>query len=897
MISKKAIFFTIDALLAAGIMLVAILLLSNYYIVESQKTNINFASQDMVKILSTMTVGQVDNDYVRQLISSGDITNANSTILEQIGQFWSEGKNDLALNLSKNLTSGILPAGYGFSVLVNNEEIFSRNISSKSTLVSSRSLISGIAKAKPTEGYTTRVLLNGIKSKKTSSYSYFGGYEGDGNLTKKLILPNDIISFNSSYIEADTGGSFSLYINGIYSGSYVQGAGGGIGNLADKWNISDAYLANFRGGENAIGLNFTSGSSYIAGGFLRVTYTTSSYNDTNKPGYQKYLFPGIDGTINLYSSIYIPNTLSSMKIFLNYSSNYMAYLNIGNTTVYQGTTNGTTKNFTISNSTLAGLLDYSSIVQKTLPLRLGLTDISFLKKGDADVVLITDVSGSMNWRLDSTSTGTDRNCNDPLLFDPSTKRISLAKCLDNQFVDIILNSSQGNTTNRVGLVSYSGLPNTIPTATSTIIVSIKNLTNSNVTLKNEINAYTPNGATGICGSIRQARIMLQNLSNSSRQKFIVVMTDGIANVQCSLTNEYSTSGCIAKTCNDNSFCAGGGCLKQQCGDWISDRAVNDSIADACRAYNTTNATVYSIGFGTVSTCPAANQTLISIANCGKGSYYSSGNASQLSNIYSTIAQQILNVTFSDQTINTSFSLGTKLFPNSFIEFNYTEPDTQFNRLPLAFETDRFGNNISTGYLYVYPNTSVQDAKVTSYSGSRWTDNLVVNGNNVYSLSNYGSAYRDLGDPFTVNIPVNNINSGNNTITISTGLNSTYSTNGSSDDKVLYTLLISGLGDYSSVLSKANGCSWNVNFEDGTSSVILVPSAYSGINICSYANGIFDADDALDNAAYSLFKNLDIDKNGKLDVNIAANNLDFSTLTVSKVPSLWGPAIIEIRVWQ
>jgi len=34
MISKKAIFFTIDALLAAGIMLVAILLLSNYYIVE-----------------------------------------------------------------------------------------------------------------------------------------------------------------------------------------------------------------------------------------------------------------------------------------------------------------------------------------------------------------------------------------------------------------------------------------------------------------------------------------------------------------------------------------------------------------------------------------------------------------------------------------------------------------------------------------------------------------------------------------------------------------------------------------------------------------------------------------------------------------------------------------------
>ncbi len=894
---KKGVFFTIDALLASGIIIISIVLISKFYYSEQQTTNVNYASKDIVNVFSAMTVNGVNNEYVKNLIASGLITDTSNTLIEQIGDFWANDNIDIAKNFTKNLTEDIIPKNYGFSVLVDGEEIYSRNIPVTKSLVSTRKIISGIAKAKPTKGYTARVLLSGIKSKKTGAYAYFGGYEGDGNLTKKLILPNDILSFNSSYIEVDGGGNFNLYINNVFSGSYTKGSSGGGNMLADKWNLSNAYLSNFRAGENTININFTSGNNYIAGGFLKVTYTTSSYNDTQVPGYDKYLFPGIDGTINLYSSIYIPNTLNSMKIFLNYSSDYTAYLNIGNTTVYQGTTNGTTKNFTVSNSTLAGLLDYSSIVQKTLPLRLGLTDISFLKKGNADVVLITDVSGSMDWRLDSSSTGTSRNCNDPLLFNPSTKRISLAKCLDNQFVDIILNSSQGNTTNRVGLVSYSGLPNTIPTATSTTIVSIKNLTNSNVTLKNEISTYTPNGATGICGSIRQARIMLQNLSNSSRQKFVVVMTDGLANVQCSPTNEYSTSGCIAKTCNDNSFCAGGGCLKQQCGDWISDRAANDSINDACRAYNTTNATVFSIGFGPVSTCSSANQTLMSIANCGKGSYYSSGNASQLSNIYSTVAQQILNATFSDQTINTSGSLRTKLFPNSFIEFNYTIPDVQFNKLPLGFETNRFGNNISNGYLYIYPNTSVSGAKVTSYSGSKWTDNLVVNGNTIYQLSTYGTNYLSLGDPFTVNIPEGNLINGNNSITISTGTNSSYSTNGSSDDKVIYTLLLNGFTDYSSVGSKSDGCSWTLSFEDGTSSTVKVPADYIGADICSFSAKIYDSNDALDNAVFQLFNNLDMDKNGKLEVNIDENSLNINTLTVSKVPSLWGPAIIEIRVWE
>src|SRR3989344_214638 len=273
---KKAVFFTIDALLASGIIIVAVLLVSNFYSEEQQTVNVNYASQDLVRVFSTMTVGEADNDYVKALIANGDITSLNNTILEQIGDFWADDEIEKAENLTKNLSDAIIPSNYGFSILVNGEEIYSRNMPVKKSLVSSRKLISGIAKAKPTEGLTSRVLLNGIKSKKTSAYAYFGGYEGDGNITKKLVLPNDVISFNSSYLEVDAGGNFNLYINNIYSGNYTKGSSGGGPMLADKWNISSDYLINFRPGENIININFTSGNSYIAGGFLKVTYTTSS---------------------------------------------------------------------------------------------------------------------------------------------------------------------------------------------------------------------------------------------------------------------------------------------------------------------------------------------------------------------------------------------------------------------------------------------------------------------------------------------------------------------------------------------------------------------------------------------------------------------------------------------
>jgi len=1126
--STKAIFFTLDSLLASGIVIVSILLISNFYSSQQQSVNVNYASQDLARVFSTMGVGEVNNDYVKSLIASGDITNANNTILEQIGDFWTNDELNLSYNFTKNLTDDVIPSNYGVSILVNGEEIYSRNIPVKRALVSSRKIISGIAKAKPTEGFTARVLLSGIKSKRTNAYAYFGGYEGDGNLTKKLILPKDVSIFNSSYLEVDAGGNFNLYINGFYSGSYAKGSGGGGNMLADKWNLSNAYLANFKAGENIINISFASGSSYIAGGFLRVTYVTSSYNDTQIPGYSKEYLPGIDGVINLYSSFYSPSNLNSMGILLHFISPYQLYLNIGNTTVFESNGSSGEQQIILNNSNLSATLDYTKINDKTVPIRMGLKVLSYGQGSKSDAILITDRTGSMS------SCDVNVNCTAGLCDSNPTggchdRRDNVAIKSDKKFIDSVV----GIAGNNVGLVGFG--------ESLQPYCDIHPLSSDNVSLKYQVSNYSNAfcGYTCIsCGIVEATELLTEQqtlygldqtyLVNTTQftvgdapnpvsikeifpiavnktklikskltifgrsvnvnggyyqcvylnNNYIGRMCDSIAdwhtcsfplkpdwfsnsstnnititggttsgcnatlgtndnwdfkdvrlttwqnkNSQITLAYNYSnktvtvgdapypniasvnfslnvdntkiksasiefeainvtpsyfdcvfinenyvgrvdyqkwngtnvwqkvlfdvpavwvknginkvnissgtTSGCIRTSGTNNqwsfrnlnlSFVSSDegttydrlksmlvmsdGDANTKIGDCAgcdSAGARNETITKACEAHNLYGIGIYSVVFGNPGA--VSLDTLNETACCDDCSHFYTANSSDsLLDVYTQIAQSIINIGFSSQTVNITGGniQNTKLYPDSFIEVNYTPLQDQFNKIPIAFETDRFNNNISNGALYIYPNTSVLDAKATSYSSNKWTDNLVVNGNNVYRLSDYGNNYQILGDPFAVNIPVSSINIGNNGITISTGVNSTTPTGGSNDSKVLYTLLLNGFADYSSVVGKSNGCSWNVAFEDDIFSTIRIPPTYAGTDPpCSYTplSITYDANDALDNAVFQLLSNLDIDKDGKLDVNIAENNIDVSTLTISKVPSLWGPAIIEVRVWE
>jgi Mg-chelatase subunit ChlD len=157
-------------------------------------------------------------------------------------------------------------------------------------------------------------------------------------------------------------------------------------------------------------------------------------------------------------------------------------------------------------------------------------------------------------------------------------------------MDTILNGSS-----RLGLVGYRD-----------VIVSSAciNPSADRSALTSIINSWSASGNTCICCGINNASDRLVAQSTPEKPKAIIVMSDGEANVQCS---------------------------KQGTGD-----SKLDAIKAACDANSTLgNTKIWAVGVG-----GADAATLSAIAQCGGGSYFSVNNASDLIQIYQTIAAEI-----------------------------------------------------------------------------------------------------------------------------------------------------------------------------------------------------------------------------------------------------------------
>jgi hypothetical protein len=246
-------------------------------------------------------------------------------------------------------------------------------------------------------------------------------------------------------------------------------------------------------------------------------------------------------------------------------------------------------------------------------------------------------------------------------------------------------------------------------------------------------------------------------------------------------------------------------------------------------------------------------------------------------------------------------VNSTLYPNSYLRINYTpslsNPPFVFGKIPITLESQPFGNNITSGILEIPAGLNVSDAKVTSYSGVYWTHNLTVDSARVFNLSAFGDNYSSLGDPFLVSIPVSLLLPGNHSIRISTGTSPTNDVGGSPDNRVIYTLLMSNSVSYSSVASYKEGCNWFLNFSDGTNKIIKIPPTYSGAQNCTFSNALYNQSDSISSAAYNMLRQLDLNSDGILEINIDEQSLSVDSVVIEKVPSMWGPAKIEARMWK
>lgn len=420
--SKKGIFFSIDALIALSIIFLVIIIA---YPNVQQKTIESKLDQDVLISLSSISAEDYNNTYIQSLISSGIITHPNNTLLEQIGEFYVTNPL-IASQIAEEFLSSI-NTKENIGIWMENTLISSKNntaIENAKQIDASRQIISGIISGQNITGYSSRAYLS---SNLLQKYFYFGGYIGDGKLTSTIEYNGTI---QKAKLEIACNTDFELYINNQYVGNYSK-------SPSDTTPIQHdltTQISKFTSGINII--EFKASNLYIAGGFIKIDYQSEPITET-----KKYYFPGVQGLINIYDGLYIPDTISSMEIHLDLNSSFQAFLNIGNITVYNGSTVGR-QTINIPNSILSPKLNYAQMANKTIPIRLGLKNVSLIMNSSkVDVISVTDLSGSME---DNCPIGYQSN----LSISPC--KINDAKNANNQLIDRVLNYSG----NRVGLAGF-----------------------------------------------------------------------------------------------------------------------------------------------------------------------------------------------------------------------------------------------------------------------------------------------------------------------------------------------------------------------------------------------------------------------------------------------------------
>ncbi len=433
---RRAFLLSMDAIVAIGL----IFLLASFVIAlsathsspELEYQRFYYSGKDVMTVLEKARVSSVMDLMPENFTEDCNISDDDmeKSILDALGYMWAQNSTQMS-ECAENLTRGVLnrtlPKGFGYEVLIDDVSIYKQG-EVNGYLSRLHTIVSGYELGKPVSGYFASAYIARM-ARSTSSYVYFGGYEGDGNITKVFTLPDDA-NVTEAYMEANIGYNFTLYVNGNDLGEFYSRT---ANFTANNWTLCSGYASCgsiFNKGGNVATLNFSDFiNPFVGGGFIRVTYNTSKpdtrgiFSVSNKTNEDNYWFPGITGIINLFSGFRVPGTLNNLTLHVRYNNNITVndtgipvYLIIGDTEIFRKNDSGVVQ-VDLSDTQMRSLLNYTLLSDTTTPIRFGMETFHVLAGvGSSDVVLITDRSGSMDtcdvWSNESYDCAGELTCTD-----------------------------------------------------------------------------------------------------------------------------------------------------------------------------------------------------------------------------------------------------------------------------------------------------------------------------------------------------------------------------------------------------------------------------------------------------------------------------------------------------
>jgi hypothetical protein len=106
---------------------------------------------------ATNKIGDINNEYAGvggELWQDGDITNADNTLLQQVAEFYKEGKDDIAKDFIGELTRNTLPPEYQFEFWMEGQLLYpkpplssehSKSKSATKVLIPSKKIVYGFS--------------------------------------------------------------------------------------------------------------------------------------------------------------------------------------------------------------------------------------------------------------------------------------------------------------------------------------------------------------------------------------------------------------------------------------------------------------------------------------------------------------------------------------------------------------------------------------------------------------------------------------------------------------------------------------------------------------------------------------------------------------------------------
>ena len=304
---RKGYYFTMDAIMAALLLITGLLLLSRFYVQDVSTEQVDVLSNDLLNSLNEIDVDEMYDPFIKSEVNNGNITDLNKSILLMIGEYWATNQTEKAINLSRILIEDVVPENYGVNITLGDDIIYSRERQfytdqQPQDVISSKRMISGIAKGFPLKGSSSAAYLKRIRDKRTASYIYFGGFEGQGNITKYIDdIPTDVSSSDilEILLELDVTKEFDMFINDVFCDTFTPSSGLMEADVFNATHCNSSIVT----GRNTFDFEFEGllNSSFIAGGYIKVRYLTDQFQKNVSYGIWQYQFPGIVGIINLYS--------------------------------------------------------------------------------------------------------------------------------------------------------------------------------------------------------------------------------------------------------------------------------------------------------------------------------------------------------------------------------------------------------------------------------------------------------------------------------------------------------------------------------------------------------------------------------------------------------------------